>query len=299
MFKTEKLINDPRAIKALTGLSYDEFTQLIPVFKKAESEIQTKGKKRERAFGGGKLGVLKTREERLFCVLFYLKNYPTFDVIGYLFGFQRGHACEAIHRYLEILEKALGKKHSLPERKINSVEEFLIKFPFLKEVAIDGVERRIQRPKNKKKQNKSYSGKKKSNTKKVIIVSDSKKKVLILTKPKSGRRHDKKITDKNLIIEHIPENVLILADSGFQGIQHTHKNTWLPWKGTKKNPLSAKQKEHNHILASFRVVVEHSAGGMKRFRAFSEVFRNKIEKLVDQVTLISAGLWNYHLDFAS
>lgn len=139
MFKTEKLINDKRAIKALTGLSYQEFMELVPAFKRAEEEIQTMGKKRIRAFGGGKLGVLKTREERLFCVLFYLKNYPTFDVIGYLFGFQRGHACEAIHRYLKILEKALGKKHSLPERRINSVEEFMTKFPFLSEIAIDGV----------------------------------------------------------------------------------------------------------------------------------------------------------------
>ena len=104
MFKTHKLINDKRAVKALTGLSYEEFLDLVKVFKQVEETLNTKGKKRQRVFGGGKLGVLKTREERLFCVLFYLKNYPTFDVIGYLFGFQRGHACEAIHRYLNILD---------------------------------------------------------------------------------------------------------------------------------------------------------------------------------------------------
>ena len=73
----------------------------------------------------------------------------------------------------------------------------------------------------------------------------------------------------------------------------------MPFKGTKKNTLSLKQKEDNHILASFRAVVEHSAGGMKRFRAFAEVFRNRLEHLVDQVALISAGLWNYHLDFVN
>lgn len=299
MFKTEKLVNDKRAVKALTGLSYEEFTELVKTFKQVEESLCNKDKGRKRKFGGGKLGALKTREERLFCVLFYLKNYPTFDVIAYMFGFQRGHACEAIHRYLEILEKALKRKFVLPERKVNSVEEFLMKFPFLKEVAIDGVERRIQRPKNKKRQNKSYSGKKKANTKKVVIMSNDKKKILILTKPKSGRRHDKKIADKNQMLEHIPKEVLVLADSGFQGIQHIHENTWLPHKGTLKRPLTSQQKEENHILSSFRVVVEHSAGGMKRFRAFSHVFRNKLEKLVDQVALISAGLWNYHLEFAN
>ena len=37
-------------------------------------------------------------------------------------------------------------------------------------------------------------------------------------------------------------------------VQHTHKNTWLPWKGTKKSPLTPKQKEHNHILVLYNLI---------------------------------------------
>ena len=50
-------------------------------------------------------------------------------------------------------------------------------FPEIKELMVDGTERKIQRPKNKKQQNKTYSGKKKIHARKNIIVSDKHKKI--------------------------------------------------------------------------------------------------------------------------
>jgi len=41
-----------------------------------------------------------------------------------LFGFDRSCAHDWVHRLLPILETALGKKQALPERKIDSIEEF-------------------------------------------------------------------------------------------------------------------------------------------------------------------------------
>ena len=289
-----KLSHDARAIKALTGLSYQEFSDLVPAFKKSIYEIRIQKQDRKRKPGGGKKGILKTEEERLFFTLFYLKAYPTFDVIAFLFGFQRGHACEAGHRYLLALERALGKKIVLPARKIRSVEEFLEKFPEAKEVFFDGVERRTQRTRN---QQKTYSGKKKAHTRKNVIVANQKRKVLVLTRTKPGRRHDKKIADKFLLAEHVPDEVMIGGDSAFQGIQHIHPNSWLPHKGTKKKPLTIQQKQENTILSHFRVCVEHAIGGMKRFRAFADVFRNRLGYLDDQIALLAAGLWNYHLTY--
>lgn len=280
------------------GLSYQEFSDLVPSFESSIYEIQMQKPGRKRKAGGGKKGMLKSSESRLFFILFYLKTYPTFDVLAYLFGMQRGHACEAGHRYLTVLERSLGKKIALPERRINSVEEFLQKFPEIKEVFLDGVERRVVRPKKAKNQRKTYSGKKKAHTRKNVVVVNEKKKVLILTPTKSGRRHDKKIADKFSLAERIPPDVLIVADSGFQGMQHAHENIWLPRKGTKKHPLTSEQKEENTILASFRVVAEHAIGGMKRYRAFADVLRNRLGWISDQVALLSAGLWNYHLGYA-
>ncbi|WP_440865631.1 hypothetical protein [Symbiopectobacterium purcellii] len=39
---------------------------------------------------------------------------------------------------------------------------------------------------------------------------------------KNGRRHDKRLLDKVDIIRHIPPEVTIWADTGFQGIAKRH-----------------------------------------------------------------------------
>lgn len=59
------------------------------------------------------------------------------------------------YRYAEI---ALGKKMALPQRKLHSVDEFVERFPGVKRVMIDGTERPIQRPQDKKRQKENYFG---------------------------------------------------------------------------------------------------------------------------------------------
>jgi len=60
----------------------------------------------------------------------------------------------------QVLEAALGQKMVLPERKIDSIEAFLERFPTVKRVMIDGTERPIQRPQDLEQQQLNYSGKK-------------------------------------------------------------------------------------------------------------------------------------------
>ena len=67
---------------------------------------------------------------------------------GFIFGIDRSQAHHWVHRLQPILEAALGRKMSLPERKIDSVEDFLTRYPGVKRVMIDGTERPIQRPKD-------------------------------------------------------------------------------------------------------------------------------------------------------
>lgn len=293
----QKLSRDHRAMKALTGLSHQEFTDLIPVFGEAYLDEQRRKPNRQRKVGGGKKGKLPTMESKLFFILFYVKSYPTFDVLGFMTDRDRGKCCRSAHLSLKALKKALGREIVLPERKIHSVEEFLEKFPEAKDVFFDGTERRIQRPKNKKRQTKLYSGKKKANTRKNVIVSDEKKRILFLSPTKSGRRHDKRIVDKSIL--KIPDNVGKWADTGFQGLDKLYENTVMPKKGTKKNPLSKEDKENNKIISSFRVVVEHAIGGIKRFRVLTDTLRNKIGLFDDMVMEVCSGLWNYHLRYSS
>ena len=50
---------------------------------------------------------------------------------------------------------------ALPERKLESIEEFITRFLSVTEVMIDGTEQPIQRPQDQQKQKEHYLGKKK------------------------------------------------------------------------------------------------------------------------------------------
>jgi hypothetical protein len=222
---------------------------------------------RLRKVGAGRKGKLPTTEEKLFATLRYLKVYPTFEVFGFYMGCNRSQAKRWIDHLFPVLEMTLKRKLVLPERKITSVEEFQRLFPEIKEIMVDATEWKIQRPKNKKRQNKTYSGKKKIHARKNIIVSDKHKKVLIVSATRSARRHDKRLADKDILFEHIPENVSVFVDTGFLGVKQKHHNTFIPTKRTKNKPFTNEQKDWNHLISSIRVPIEHAIGGIKRYQS--------------------------------
>jgi hypothetical protein len=159
MIDIEKILKQDRQIRATTGLNQQAFESLLPSFAEAYQETIDK-KRRWRTAGGGRKARLKTNADKLFFILLYCKCYPTFDLMSVLFGFDRSCAHDWVHRLMPILETALGKRQALPERKIDSIEEFLAKFDEVKEVIIDGTERPVQRPKDAERQKEHYSGKK-------------------------------------------------------------------------------------------------------------------------------------------
>ena len=186
----------------------------------------------------------------------------------------------------------------MPERKINKIEDLYKMIPeakLLKDIFVDGVERPVQRPKKSSQQKKLYSGKKKTHTKKTIIITDEHKRILLATPTKTGRRHDKRAVDNQSIFEAIPESVTIWADTGFQGLLKQHKNSLLPKKASKNYPLTFEDRQENKTISGIRIIVEHAIGGAKRYKAFSDIYRNKLAKMDDQLMLIACGLWNLHL----
>lgn len=285
-----------RLCASLTGLTVREFESLTSDFSWNYHEYEAKRKpKRLRRLGGGRNSYIETIEEKLFYILFYMKTYPTFDVASFWVGFHRSKACEWVQTLLPILETTLGRKLVLPQRKISSPEEFLKLYPEVKDVFGDATERRIQRPKDAKRQRKLYSGKKKIHGKKNVILADEKKRILVLTQTKSARRHDKRLADKQNLFQSLPESVAAWLDTGFQGVQKLHLNTYIPVKRRKNRSLTEEEKDNNRIISSFRVIAEHAICGLKRFNCLQHPYRNKKPNTDDQFALLSAGLWNYHL----
>ena len=198
------IFSQPRVTKAVLGVTVDEFNELLPTFSKCLKEHRVELKPdRKRAVGGGQKGDLPTDEDKLLYILMYLKLYPTYDAMAVLTNHCRSKCGDSVHLLLPVLEKTLGIKLTLPKRSGYRLEEIFRQHPEIKDIFIDGTERKVQKPKRLKKRNRLYSGKKKATTRKMIIVSDEKKYIHYMSKTKSGRRHDKRIADKENIFRRI------------------------------------------------------------------------------------------------
>jgi hypothetical protein len=70
-------------------------------------------------------------------------------------------------------------------------------------------------------------------------------------------------------------DVLVLADSRYQGIHKLHQNPTLPVKKKKGQPLSAEDKAHNKALSKQRIFIEPVNRRCKIFRIVKDVYRGK------------------------
>lgn len=299
MLNLQRILEQDRLMRALTGLNRKAFDQLLPVFANAyQHRLSHETKKRKRACGGGRKATLKTVEAKLFYILLYCKCYPTFDLAGVLFNFDRSQAHEWTHRLLPVLEQTLGKKMALPERKLRNIEEFVERFAAVKEVMIDGTERPIQRPKDAKRQKEHYSGKKKRHTRKHLVAVDQGKQVLVLSQAREGRIHDKRLLDETELVDGIPDEIPIEVDLGFLGLQHEYANIGIPHKKPRKGALNEQQKQQNRELSQRRVRCENALAGVKRYNSVSAVYRNRVANFDDQLMVAATGLWNFYLNVA-
>jgi hypothetical protein len=162
-------IRDSRQLKALTGASEEQFEKLKEKFgevyedlrRKAYEEAVRRGE-RKRKRGGGRKGALPTSDDKLLFLLFYLKSYPTFDVLSSVSDMSRSKACENIHNLLPILYETLSRIGVLPHREFANVEKMKEVFENIEQIIIDATERPHHRPKNNEKQSSMFSGKKKN-----------------------------------------------------------------------------------------------------------------------------------------
>lgn len=300
MIKFQLLKKSLAVFQCFTGLNLAAFYELQASFERAyEADLdkrdkeRTQNRKRER--GGGRNSALSSLEDKMLFILFYFRVYPVQEVQGYVFGLGQTQAGEWIHRLTPILNQALGYEKQLPARKAQDVAQVLQMCPEL-EFIIDGTERPIRRPKNKKKQEDNYSGKKKRHTVKNNVVTEKRtRKVKVLSATCAGKKHDKKLADEQAIL--FPKGSKVWKDTGFQGYEPEGVTTFQPMKKPKGKELTTEQKQKNKELSRERIGVEHSIGGVKVFRIVHEIFRNFREGFDDLVIETACGLHNWRLDF--
>jgi hypothetical protein len=283
--KYEEARTKPRVFQQLTGLKIEEFDKLKGAFQKASEEEEP------RESPAGRKAVLRTYEDKLFFILFYLRHYPTQEVLGFLFGISQGQANQWIHRLTPIVKKALGDEKELPARTAADAQELMEACPEL-EFILDGTERPVHRPQDSEDRRKEYSGKKKRHTKKNIILTEKATgEVLGLGATQPGSKHDKASVDE----EHytFPDGSTVFQDKGFQGYAPEGATIQQPTKKPRGKEWTPEQKEENRQISTQRVSVEHSIGGIKVFHIVSAIFRNIKEGFSDLVMETVTGLFNF------
>ena len=147
-----------------------------------------------------------------------------------------------------------------------------------------------------KKQKIHYSGKKKCHTQKAQLVINKETQMIVCTNFSNGKKHDFKLFKDSKTI--CSSNVLILGDSGYQGLANLHSNSQIPIKKTKGKFLNKQQKIYNHNLSSERILVENIIRKIKIFRILKERYRNRRKRFSLRFNLIAA-IYNKELIFAS
>ena len=72
----------------------------------------------------------------------------------------------------------------------------------------------------------------------------------------------------------------------------------MPTKKPKGKELSDVQKKENKKISSFRILVEHAIGGVKKCRIVKERFRCRKFGFDDLVILIACGLHNFRISMS-
>lgn len=155
-----------RQFKSVTGCSKAEFEKLLANFIITYEDMKWDAyyeneDERERKPGGGSPGKLPDFESKLYFLLYFFKNYPTYDVLGANFDMSGSKAWENIQKLYPVLERTLQKLNVCPARNFHDLDEFRAFMSEEENIFIDATVREHYRPKDYEEQKEYYDGKKK------------------------------------------------------------------------------------------------------------------------------------------
>lgn len=277
MITYHKLAKNRERFFRYTGMSLAKFNEIsvkISLEYPNFEEKRLSNYARKNAIGQGNKFKHNIRN-RIIMLLLYYRLYVTMDLMDFLFNLDKSN----ISRNISITETLLKLFIPIPrkiysgKKKIDSLEKLETIFPELI-VIVDATEQQINRPQHKTRRDNHYSGKKKIYSKKTQVIVNKDGLILHRTKSTNGKKHDKKLFDEES--PFIPEDVVILGDSGYQGIGESVKNTvCLPRKKFKGRVRTKADRRFNRKLSSERILVENVIGKVKHFGIIGKKYRNK------------------------
>jgi hypothetical protein len=312
MITFERVAARPAALASLTGLNLADFEALYQEFaahyaKDRKDSLTRKGQPRKRAAGAG-AKFSQDGRTRLLMALVWLRTYPTYEVLAFLFSLNKGNAQRGVVDVLATLEAHtvfVCERPAQERQKLRSVQALMDAFPDVR-LVIDAKEQRIQRPSGSDEHGNShqkpfYSGKKKAHTLKTQVAVAPDGSFQSVGKSVPGSIHDLTLLRQSDLLHRLPKTEGVMMDKGYDGIQrldpkNPDKNGpphpyHLPFKARRGHPLTQEQKAFNAHLSSYRIVVEHSLAQANQFQVLAQVFRHDLDRH-SGLTRIVAGLVN-------
>lgn len=276
----------PHRAKQILGITNDQFENLLAQaeihHKRIQSEIE-RNKVRINQKGGGRKPKLEINEEICLC-LFYLRQMPTFEVLGLQFGISKTEANDTFHYWLTILRDILPA--SLLEQVEKHESDKAIALELLKEfqLIVDSMEQPRDRPSDNQEQKEYFSGKKKQHTfKNQFITLPEGKDIVDVEVGEKGPTSDISLFREQQ--EKFEADQMFEGDKAYQG----GKNIITPHKKPRTAELTANQKAENKEFASKRIFVEHVIRIVKIFQIARQRFPLN-SRTYEEVILTICGL---------
>ena len=300
LLRLQRLRACPAIFRNLTGITLALFDQLLPSLRHAFADRRRQRLQRpnrQRAFGGGDDFDLDV-DDQFLLTIFWLRHYPTQEVLGYLFDVSDSTAKRAIDRCLPLLEAAGQDSMRMPDPgrgRRKNLSTLLKDTPDVA-VLIDTFEQPVQRP--RRRQKRFYSGKKKRHTlKSQVAVDEENGRIVDVAPSVPGPTADLQLLRGSRLFLRLPQGVGGIGDLAYVGIAA------LPPEGLgvtpRRKPRGRKRslgdRRYNRALARRRIRVEHGIGRLRRFQALSQTDRHFRRGHTARVRAV-AGLVNRMLD---
>lgn len=300
LLRLQRLRAVPAIFRNLTGITLALFEQMLPSLCRDFADRRRQRLQRpnrQRAFGGGDDFDLAI-EDQFLLTIFWLRHYPTQEVLGYLFGVSDSTAKRAIDRCLPLLEAAGQDTMRMPDPGRGRRKDLSALLKDTPDVAvlIDTFEQPVQRP--RKRQKRFYSGKKKRHTLKSQVAVDEENGRIVDVAPSApGPTADIQLLKGSRLFLRLPEGVGGIGDLAYVGIAALHPDGLgaTPRRKPRGQQRSLADRRYNRALARRRILVEHGIGRLRRFQALAQTDRHFRRGHTARVRAV-AGLVNRMLD---
>jgi DDE superfamily endonuclease/Helix-turn-helix of DDE superfamily endonuclease len=285
----------------MSGLTVAAFDEMLPEMVAAfdaDRRRRLDRPDRRRAHGGGDDFDLAVADQLLLTVV-WLRQYPTQECLGYLFGVSDSTALRAVRRCLPLLEKSGKDTMRLPDPgkgRRRDLPALLKQTPELA-VLIDSFEQRTHRP--KRRQRAYYSGKKRAHTLKSQVAVEEDGRVVDVGESRPGPWADLKVFRRSGLAGRLARaGVGALGDLAYLGVDGLVKGLRgaTPRRKPRGKDRPPEDRRYNRAFARRRIRVEHAIGRLRRYQALSAVNRHGRRGHAARVRAV-AGLVNRMLDW--